>query len=119
MYNLRDIFTVNTMKKLYNSFTFQYIDHCIEACGRTYQRNVNLVYIMQKKAIRRIFNADYFKHTNNYFIELNALILLDLLKYKSGSLVHKANINLLPKNINNLFVYKYGLVHTRQTGNFQ
>ena len=29
MSNLRNIFTVNTMKQLYNSFIFPYIDYCL------------------------------------------------------------------------------------------
>ena len=33
--------------------------------------------------------------------------------------MHKANKNLLLTNIQNLLAYKYGQVHTRQTGNFQ
>ena len=72
---------------------------------------------MQKKAIRRIYNTHYNEHTNNYFIELNALKLFDLLKYKTGSSMHKANRKLLPKNIPNLFAYV--MLHTRQTGNFK
>ena len=84
-----------------------------------YPSNVNPVYVMQKKAIRIIFNAHYNEHTNDYFIELNTLKLFDLLKYKTGFSMHKTNKNLLPTNIKNLFVYKYGQVNTRQTGNFQ
>ena len=74
---------------------------------------------MQKKAIRRIFSAHHNEHTNNYFIELNALKLFDLLKYKTDLFMCKANKNLLPTNILNSFVYMYGQVHSRQTGNFQ
>ena len=74
---------------------------------------------MQKKAIRIIFNAHYNEHTNNYFIELNALKLFDLQIYKTGLFMYKANKSLLPKNMKNLFVYKYGQVHIRQTENFQ
>ena len=85
MYNLRDIFKVNTMKQLYNSFIFPYIDYCLEVWDRTYPCNVNPVYAMLKKSIRIIFNAHYNEHTNNYFIELNALKLFDLLKYKMVS----------------------------------
>ena len=40
---------VNTIKQLYNSFIFPYIDYCLELSGRTYPSNVNEVYIMQKK----------------------------------------------------------------------
>ena len=108
MHDLRYIFMVNTIKQLYNSFIFPYIDYCLEAWGRTYPRNINPVYVMQKKSIRIIFNAHYNEHTNNYFIELNALKLFDLLIYKTGFSMYKANKNLLPKNIQNLFVYKYG-----------
>ena len=68
---------------------------------------------MQKKAIRMILNAHYNQHTNNYFIELNALKLFDLLKYKTGFFMHKANRNLLQKIIQSLFGYKYGQVHAR------
>ena len=117
MYNLGDIFTVNTMKQLYNSFIFPYIDYCLEVWGRAYPSNVNPAYVMQKKAIRRIFNAHYDKHTNNYFMELNALKLFDLLKYRTGLFMYKANKNLLQKIVN--FIYMYDQVHTRQTGYFQ
>ena len=58
---------------------------------------------MQKEAIRRIFYAHYNEHTNNYFIELSALKLFDLLKYKTGLLMYNGNKNLLPKNIQNCF----------------
>ena len=33
--------------------------------------------------------------------------------------MYKANKNMLPKDILNLFIYRYGQVHTRQTGNFK
>ena len=107
------------MKQLYNSFIFPYIDYCLEVWCRTYPSNVNTVFAMQKKAIRIIFSAHYNEHTNNYFIELNALKLFDLLKYKTGFFMHKTNKKLLPKYIQILFVYKHGQVHTRQTVNFQ
>ena len=71
---------------------------------------------MQKKAIRRIFNAHYDEHTTYYFIELNALF--DLLKYKTGLFMYKAYHNSLSKKNHN-FLCKYGQVNTRQTGNFQ
>ena len=44
--SLGDIFTVNTMKQLNNSFIFSYIDYCHRAWGRTYQNSVNSIYIM-------------------------------------------------------------------------
>ena len=75
--------TVSTMKQLYNSSIFPYIDHCVEVWGRIYPSNVNPVYVMQNKAIRIILNAHYNEHTNNYFIELNTLKLFYLLKYKN------------------------------------
>ena len=55
------------------------------------------------------------EHTNNYLMELNALRIFDLLKYKSGLSMYKANKNLLPKNVQNLFVHRHGHVQTRQT----
>ena len=97
IYDLREIFTANTMKQLRNSFLFPYIDYYLEVFGRTYPSNVNPVYAMQEKAIRIIFDAQYNEHTNNYFIQLNALKLFDLLKYKTGFSMHTANKNLLPK----------------------
>ena len=72
---------------------------------------------MHKKAIRRIISTQYNEHTNNYFIELNALKLFDLLEYKTGLFMHKANTNLLPKNVQSLSVHRQ--THTRHTGNIQ
>ena len=52
-------------------------------------------------------------------MELNALKIFDLLKYKTGLFMYKANKNLLPKNFLNLSVHMYGHLHIKQTGNFQ
>ena len=52
---------------------------------------------MQKKSIRRILNIQCNEHKNNNFIELNALKLFDLLKYKTGLSICKANKNLRQK----------------------
>ena len=114
MHKSRDMTTVNTMKQLRNSFIFPYIDYCLEVWGRTCP-----VYVMQKKAMRIILNAHHNEHTNNCSMELNAVKLFDLLKHKTGFSMCKANKYLLTKNIQNLFVYKYGQVHTRQTEKFQ
>ena len=61
----------------------------------------------------------YNEHTNNYFIELNTVTVFNLLKYKAGLFRYKVNKNLLPIDIKNSFVHKYGQVHTRKTMNFQ
>ena len=45
--------------------------------------------------------------------------MFDLQKYRTGFSMYKANKNLLPKKIQNLFVYMYGQVHTGLTGNFK
>ena len=54
MYNLRGIFTVISMKQLYNSFIFPYIDYCLEAWRRTYPSNVNPVYVIAEKCIKTV-----------------------------------------------------------------
>ena len=90
MYNLRDIFTVNTMTQFYNSFIFQYIYYYLGIWGGTYPCNVNSAYIMQKKAIRRIFNTQYNEHTNNYFEELHALKLFHLCSYDAKAILMTA-----------------------------
>ena len=74
---------------------------------------------MQKKAIRRIFNTQYNEHTNNYYMELIALKIIALLKYKTWLFMHKSSTNSLPKNVQNLFLHKYCHVHTRKSGNIQ
>ena len=93
MHNLRDIFMVNTMRQVYNSFIFQYVDYCLKVRGRTYPSNFNSVYVIKKKSIRRIFNVQHNEHTNNCFIQLNSLKLFDLLKYKAGLFMYKASMS--------------------------
>ena len=84
MHNLRDIFTVSTMKQLYNSFIFKYVIYCLEVWVGHIQ--AMLIQFMQcrKTGIRIIANAHYNEHTNNNFNELISLNLFHLLKYKTG-----------------------------------
>ena len=57
MYNLREMLPVNSLKLLYNSLVFPYIDYCLEVWGNTYHTNLNSVFIMQKKAMRNVYKV--------------------------------------------------------------
>ena len=86
------------MKPLYNSFSFPYIEHCLEVWYRKYPSDINPVYVLQKKAIRITFNAHHNEHTNKSFtMKLNVLKLFHLLIYETSFTTYKAIDNSLPQ----------------------
>lgn len=119
LYNVKEILSVQSMKLLYNSLVFPYINYCLEVWGNTYQSNTHPIFVMQKKAIRVVYNSNFNAHTNALFINLNALKLEDLVDYKTILFMFKARNYLLPSNIQELFLDKRGNLCTRQEGNFQ
>ena len=68
MYNLKEVLSVKSMKLLYNSLVFPYINYCLEVWGNTYQSNIHPIFVMQKKAIRLVFKANFNDHTNAFLL---------------------------------------------------
>ena len=88
----------------------------LRAWGNTYSTTINLIFVLQKKAIRIIPFSDYCDHTNLIFSKLNIPKLPDLIYFHNtnSQLQHKTSIKLsfcLPQVRAN-----YGKFSIRYTG---
>ena len=83
---------------LYNSFFLSNISYGIEIWGNTYQSNINIIMLLQKKIIRiinkKILNLNLLPNTSELFISNNILKLNDLVMFRNIILFYK----LLNKN---------------------
>ena len=116
----KDMLEVESMKLLYSSLVFPYINYCVEVWGNTFKSNIHPIYVLQKKALRIVYKTSYNEHTNKLFIDMHALKLNDLIDYKTAIIMFRAKRRSLPTNLQNLFIGK-GNNHyfTRQNENFQ
>ena len=99
----RSILNQQSLLILYYSFVLPYLSYCVEVWGNTYKTNLLPLYILQKRAIRTVFNARIHDHTNLLFLKASALKFFDLVKFKTAQIIYKVNNNLLPNTIKNLF----------------
>ena len=68
----------------YNCFIFPYLSYNIIFWGSTYSVHTDPLFILQKRMIRYIFDADFDEHTDPLFYRLNLLKLKDIYSYFLG-----------------------------------
>ena len=69
----RICFSIDTLLTLYYSFIYPYKTYCLEVWGGTNERNLNSIFILQKRIIRIIKRLPFRTHTSPYFEGLNIL----------------------------------------------
>ena len=89
LYKLNKYLPNSILQKLYYTLVHPYFSYGIEAWHATYNNTTKPLFIMQKKAIRAIYNLEYRAHTNEYFKLLPTLKLPDLFKYQTAIYIYK------------------------------
>ena len=79
-----------------------YFSYCSEILGGTYDSNIKALILPQKHATRVVCKCSKYDHTNILFSKLSTLKLKDIIKYKTGIVMHKAYHNFLPDNVQKL-----------------
>jgi hypothetical protein len=104
-----------TLKTLYYSFVYPYINYCIVAWGSTYNKYINGILLLQKKIIRIICKTAYLEHTDPLFKKLNILPVKKVYVYNVAQFMYKWNNGLLPDIFDTMFTYncKYHQYNTR------
>ena len=74
--------------------------------------------ILQKKAIRIIYQANYRAHTNNFFIEGRILKLRDVVNYHTVQIIYKASKKSLPNSLQAMFEDREVSHDLRRKGKF-
>lgn len=115
----KHILNFDSLRMLYCSLVLPYLDYCCEVWGNTYKSTLNRVIILQKRAIRIIFNTTYWEHTNKLFCNSNLLKLRDIVDYKTAIIMYKARYKQLPRNIQTMFRDREGGYGLRGELNFK
>lgn len=115
----RYLFDQQTLFILYCSLILPYFNYCSEVWGNTYNTHLQILYRLQKKAIRVVHNVGHSDHTNGLFLKSNTLKLVDLIKLKSLLMIYKAKKNQLPRNIQQLFANRDDKYNLRGTQNLK
>ena len=101
---------------LYNSLILPHLNYGIECWYATPNFALNKLEILQKKAIRAIFNLPYNSHTNDIFKENSLLKLHDI--YKLNLACHTYNVVNSPENYDNsLHPRTVSSIHSYNTRN--
>ena len=108
MYNASILITIAGMYTSYCSLFQPYMSSCNEIWGNNYASNVKCLCIIQRKAVRLIYNADRLAHTNELFKELYILKFPEFVQYKTAILMlHLCHgtLHTLAKQIHCTFYY--------------
>ena len=93
LYKLRYYVSINTLKQLYYTLIYPYLNYGLMSWGTACQTKLKKIKISQNKCLRCIFFADKRENAKPYFILLEILKLENIFKLKIGSLVHKLQYN--------------------------
>ena len=89
---------------MYCTLVLPYLDYCCEIWGNTYKSNLKKFSLLQKKAVRNVCESNYLSHTQPLFRMLNCLKFEDFVHLKTAVFMYKAFNDLLPSNIQKMFV---------------
>ena len=88
---------------LYCSSFLPYINYCSEVWGITYNKSIDGIIKVHKKAIIIISKVNRIEHTNALFSKLKLMKFRDLVDHKATDFMYNANLKLLPVNIQQKF----------------
>lgn len=104
----RKLLPTKALKTLYCSLVLPYLQYCNIVWGSNYYARLHRLFLLQKKAIRIINNAEYLAHTAPLFIKSNQLNVFDINKLQMGNFMYNFLHRLLPDSILNSFDFTQG-----------
>ena len=107
---LKNIVTKSTLRTLYYSFIFPYLDYNWSSACPT---NLDSLNLSNKKAVRIILSKKGREHAGPLFKELDILPLDELIKLKCGTFMWKLGNNLLPQSNSGWFSLSNSVIRKR------
>ena len=99
----RAVLNRDTLVTLYYSFIYPYYIYCNHVWGSTSDRNLNRLFVLQKKAIKIICQVNRRCHSAPLFKELKLLNIWQINKYLIGQFMYRCYHTILPPLFNSLF----------------
>ena len=88
---------------LYSTLILPYINYGVLAWGKSHKTQLGKLFVVQKRVIRIICNANFRAHTNPLFYYNQILKLEDVYYVQLGSLMYNLNSGVLPTALAKLF----------------
>ena len=106
IYKMQSLFPKRILLSLYNTMILPHINYCILSWGR----DCKDILLLQKKAVRNIYSADYRAHTQPLFKCLNILEVDDIYHLKILVFYHNVLTGKIP-------LYFHSFMPSVSTGN--
>ena len=103
LFKIRRYLNLNTRIKLYYALIYPFLLYGICIWGSVYKTRLDILFKLQKRCIRFIFNLSYIAHTTNFFKDYNILTVYQLYIFRILTLAYKFFVNALPTNFQNFF----------------
>ena len=104
MRNAKNVLSLSGLKSLYYALFHPHLLYCLPVYSCTSSKNLNLIRIKQKQAVRIICNAKYNAHTQPLFFKLNILPLDDLILQQNMIFMFSYDRNILPNSFQDYFL---------------
>jgi len=98
MRRAKNFLTKQALKLVYFSLVHSHIIYAIQIWSTCTQSNINIIYRLQKTAIRLVSGAKYNAHTQPLFKELSILPLPDLIEFFRLQFMQRFSFGLLPRS---------------------
>ena len=103
LYKCKKFFNEKTLLTLYYSFIYPYFNYCLPVWGGTYESYLSPLVLLQKRAVRLIYGAKKYDHTDPIFRSLNLLKFNQLYLYSLQLFMFKFSRNELTIIFNDFF----------------
>ncbi len=114
LYKVKHILDTQILYTLYCTLILPYMNYACEIWGNTCETKLKNIITLQKRAIRIVDKIGFRDHTDPLFVKYKCLKFNDIVNLKTLSIVHQAENNNLPVNVQKLFV-KTNVMHKYNT----
>jgi len=101
---LRHNAPIETCLQVYYAIFYSHLIYSCNIWGLTSNENIKKIEVLQKKCLRIMTFSDFNSHTTSLFFNLKLLKIRDIIKIQQLKLVHGFYNNLLPIELQSLFV---------------
>ena len=121
MFRSRFFLSETTKKSLYYTLIYPYLTYCTTVWSSTYVTNLNRIFLLQKRAVRIITNADFRAHSEPLFFRLKILDIYNINSFYTAQFMFSYYHQLLPPLFSNLFVTSSNIhnYNTRSSSHFR
>ena len=92
-----------SLKTLYYSLVYPYIQYCVSVLGSTYPTNLNRLIVLQKKVVRIIARKPHDAHTDPIFKDLEILKFNCIYRFHVSKVLFQLKNNVLPSDFSAIF----------------